>query len=345
MKIGMRLFRRKLRSGKLGNYYVEFDGGERRSLKTKDKVKARRMFRKLEREYLDKKVVMLTGGVQSKPLGEYRDEFLEWSENNQPDSTFRANRLALKKLIHQAGEKISLDRISLKHLDMMITAERKKGLKARSINNYIRHARSSLNKAVEWSYVRRNPLAGAKELPTSRTKPKFLTRSQVPRYIASIKDIDLRRLVVAYLATGRRRSELLRLKWKDVDLKKNRYAVTVKGGKKQEYPINTVFRSVLLAIGKKEGKVFYRWKHPDTISHLVKAALVDVGYPNLSLHSLRHTYASLKILEGRTLKEVQELLGHSEQRTTEIYAHIEDDHLAEIAEVNLGPIDLGNGGK
>jgi hypothetical protein len=142
MKIGMRLFRRKLKGGKIGNYYVEVDSGKRRSLTTKDKVKARRMFRKLEREYLDKKITMLTG-VQSKPLGEYRDEFLEWSENNQPYSTFRANRLALKKLIHQAGEKISLDRISLKHLDLMITAERKKGLKIRSINNYIRHARST----------------------------------------------------------------------------------------------------------------------------------------------------------------------------------------------------------
>jgi integrase len=302
------------------------------------------MFRKLEREYLDKKITMLTG-VQSKPLGEYRNEFLEWSENNQPYSTFRANRLALKKLIHQAGEKISLDRISLKHLDLMITAERKKGLKIRSINNYIRHARSSLNKAVEWKYVQRNPLAGAKELPASRTRPKFLTRNQVPRYIASIKDIDLRRLVVAYLATGRRRSELLRLKWKNIDFKKNRYTVTVKGGKKQEYPINKAFRAVLLAIGKKEGRVFDRWKHPDTLSHLVKAALVAAGYPNLSLHSLRHTYASMKVLEGRSLKEVQELLGHSEQRTTEIYAHIDDDHLAEIAEVNLGPIDLGNGRK
>jgi integrase len=136
----------------------------------------------------------------------------------------------------------------------------------------------------------------------------------------------------------------LRLTWQDIDLKKNRYKVIVKGGKKQEYPINTVFRSVLIAIGpKREGRVFDRWKHADTLSHLVKAALVDAGFSNLSLHSLRHTYASLKVLEGRSLREVQELLGHSEQRTTEIYAHIEDDHLAEISEINLGPIDLGNG--
>jgi len=96
MKIGMRLFSRKLKDGKLGNYYVEFDGGERRSLKTKDKVQAKRMFRKLEREYLFKKVSILTGAGSSKPLGEYRDEFLEWSENNQPYQTFRANRRRLK---------------------------------------------------------------------------------------------------------------------------------------------------------------------------------------------------------------------------------------------------------
>lgn len=340
MRIHMRLFRRKLKSGKLGNYYVEFDGGERRSLKTGDKTQAQRIYRKLRRKYLMKRVAIFPGSGH-KTLGEYRKEFLEWSENNQPKSTFRANRLALKKLIHQAGENISISRITLKHLDLMITAERKKGLSTRSINNYIRHCRASLNKAVEWEYIKSNPLAGAKELPVSRKKPEFLTRDQVPRFIASISDLDLRRMVVAYLATGRRRSELARLAWKDLDLQKNRYKVTVKGGKKQEYPINTIFRAVLLAIGKKEGRVFEKWKHVDTISRRAKEALINAGFPNLSLHSLRHTYASLKVLEGRSLKEVQELLGHSEQRTTEIYAHIEDDHLAEISEVNLGPIDLG----
>ncbi len=50
MRIHMRLFRRKLKSGKLGNYYVDFDGGERSSLKTGDKIQSQRIYRKLRRK-------------------------------------------------------------------------------------------------------------------------------------------------------------------------------------------------------------------------------------------------------------------------------------------------------
>ncbi len=57
---------------------------------------------------------------------------------------------------------------------------------------------------------------------------------------------------------------------------------------------------------------------------------------------LRHTFASLKAREGRTLKEIQELLGHEDIKATMIYTHLTEDYLAEIPEVNLGPVDLGD---
>lgn len=336
----MRLYQRKMPDGTLGNFYVEFDNNARRSLKTKDKVKARRMFRQIRNEYLKGKVAQLTGACR-KNIGDYRDEFLKWSEGLQPYSTFRANRLALKKLIKQTGEKLPLDQITIKHIDYMVKAEFEKGLSKRSINNYVRHARASLNKAVEWEYVKVNPLRNAKEIKTDPKEPVFLEKPEIPKFIASINDIDLRRIVVAYIATGRRRSELLHLIWEDVDFKRKKYTVIVKGGKRQTYHINMIFMSVLLSIGPKEkGRVFDRWNHPDTLSHYVKEALIAAGHPSLTLHSLRHTFASLKAMEGRTLKEIQELLGHSEQRVTEIYAHLTEDHLADISEVNIGPVDL-----
>jgi integrase len=196
-----------------GIWHVEVNG-KRRSLQTRDKAEAKLEYAKIRKQWLAGKLSQLTKECQ-KTLKEYRDEFVQWAEQVQPRSTFRANRLALDKLMHFAGERMALDRISLKHLDQMIADSRKKGLSTASINVYIRHARSALNKAKEWGYVQQHPLAGAKELPAQRRPPAFLDRAAASRFIASIKDVDLRRLVVAYLATGRRRSELASLEWKD----------------------------------------------------------------------------------------------------------------------------------
>jgi integrase len=334
MKFFMRLFTHR------GIYYVEVNG-RRRSLRTRDKALARRLYNQVKREFLAGKVRQLTGKC-SVSLGQYREEFLQWAEDVQPIKTFKANRLALTKLAYYAGEKTALDQISLKYLDQMVADCMARGLSVASINNYIRHARASLNKAVDWEYVTANPLAAAKELPTEKKPPGFLSREEALRFLAGIENVDLRRFAAGLIATGRRRTELFYLKWEDVDLENRRYFIRrSKNRLSKWYPINSMFRAILLTIGLAEGRVFDRWAHPDTITHLMKQALRKSGYPNLDTHSLRHTYASLQIAQGRSLKTVQELLGHTEIKTTQIYAHLTDDHLAEAAEVNLGPIDLG----
>jgi len=333
MKISMRLFQHR------GIFYVEING-KRRSLETRDKAEARRAFNQVKKEYLAGKLAHLTGKCQV-TLGQYWKEFLEWSQKVEPNSTFRANRLALGKLILYAGETTTLDLVSRKHLDQMVADSKGKGLSANSINNYIRHARSSLNKAVEWGYVAANPLVGAKELPKPKQPPRFLDRHGVSRFLAGIGDVDLRRMIVAYLATGRRRTELLDLAWDDIDLETNRYFIRkAKNHLSRWYPINSMFKAVLLSLPRREGRAFDRFRHPDTISHYVKRALVASGYGDMRLHDLRHTFASLQVMQGRDLKTVQELLGHTELKTTQIYAHLSDDFLREASEINLGPVDL-----
>lgn len=336
MKLNMRLFTHR------GIYYIEVNG-KRRSLRTRDKSIAKRLYNQIKRNYLAGKIHELTGKC-TVTLGQYRAEFLEWSVQVQPHSTFRANRLALNKLIHQTGEKLTLNRISLKHLDDMVAAALKQGLSVASANHFLRHARAVFNKAVEWGYVSKNPLARAKEQPIGKRQSKFLDQRAAVRFIRSIEEVDLRRFSTALVATGRRRSELLGLEWTDVDLKAGLYFIRKsKNHLSRWYPLNKMFRTVLLAIGPKDkGRVFNRWTHPDTVSHLVKKALTNAGYGHLSLHSLRHTFASLQAMQGRDLRTIQELLGHTEIKTTQIYAHLTDDHLAEAVEVNLGPVDLGD---
>jgi integrase len=327
-----------------GVYYVEVERGRWRSLKTRDKAQARFLFNQIRQQYLLGKVHQLTGRCTTS-LGEYANKFLDWAEPPvTPKATWRANKLALDKLRAVAGDSTPLDRVSIRHLDEILADSKRRGLAVASINNYIRHARASLNKAVEWGLVKDNPLAKAKELPKERRPPVFLTQRDIARFLASITDPDVRRLAVAYLATGRRRSELLNLRWEDIDLhagRHGRYLIhRAKNHLTRWYPINSIFRAVLEEIGPGRGRVFKRWTYPDSVSKVIKKALAAAGFGHMTLHSLRHTFASQQVMQGRALRTVQELLGHTEARTTEIYAHVAEDHLADEAEINLGLLSI-----
>jgi integrase len=153
-------------------------------------------------------------------------------------------------------------------------------------------------------------------------------------------------MVVAYLTTGRRRCELLMLEDTDFDFKINKYFVRrSKDHLSRWYPIGSGFMAVIASLkvdGKlPAGRLFKKWSHPDTISHKVKQALIACGFENHRLHDLRHTFSRIYLENKGDLKSLQELLGHTEYKITEIYAHLSEDHLQkEVERVKIGPVDL-----
>lgn len=302
-----------------------------------NEIEARKLFSEIKKQYFAGKLAEITGKC-TRTLGEFRDEYIELMHNALPTWTFRTNRLSLNKLIEVVGETTKLDRIRPKHADRLRANHSK--LNPSSVNTYIRHARAALNKAVEWDYIKTNPLAGVKEMKVDKPGPIFLDKAQMSHLISSIADIDLRRMIVAYLVTGRRRSELVYLKWSDVDLVNGRYKVRTKGGRMKSFYINSIFRTILTIVPKTDERVFPRWQ-PGRITHLAKEALRAAGFGHLHLHHLRHTYASHKAIEGCSLFELKDLLGHANISATMIYTHLTDTHLADISEVYIGPVDLG----
>jgi len=328
MKIAMRLFKRK----RDGIWYVEFKRGQARSLKTRDKKEAKALFAAIKKEYLAGRLREISG-QSNRTLGEFIKEFCEWAAPpTQPKNTYRANKLALNKLADIAGENTRLDKLNIKHIDQLIAKCKRENLSVFSINNYLRHLRSSFNKAVDWKYLPANPFRKIKELPTPKSPPKFMEKKDIVKFLASIEDEDLQKIVIAYLATGRRRSELLNLTWQDVNLEKGIYYIRkAKRHLSRYYPIPEIFRAVLESLPRNNERVFPRWKHPDTISHKVKKALRDAGYGHLRLHDLRHTFGTLFVEDGGDLRTLQDMLGHTEYRTTEIYAHVSQRHLKEEA--------------
>lgn len=329
--------------GKGPNYYYKVNGA-RKSLESSDMAEAQRTLNTIRKLYFAGKLSKLAGGPEAcQTLREFREEYWEWAVDAiASQSTLRANLLGLDKLIAAAGESTRLDRLTPRHADEMIAQGRRAGLKTGSINNYLRHARAVLNKAVEWRYLQANPLRQSRELPKDKRPPLYIQPEDVTRFLASIQDREQRRLVTAYIYSGRRRGELAALEWSDVAMDREEYFIRrSKAHLSKWYPMHPIFKAVLQAIGPQEsGRVFPRWG-ADRISHIVKGALRGYGLGHLHLHHLRHTFATIALEEGADLASIGDLLGHTDRRATDIYAHVTNTRArAAIRLIKAGPVEL-----
>jgi site-specific recombinase XerD len=148
----------------------------------------------------------------------------------------------------------------------------------------------------------------------------------------SVAGLRLRALVLAYLLTGRRRSEVLNLRWRDLDLEGGFYRYTGRGGKERQRALPPPVQQAILAYAraaglacKPEQAVFPgRWRHQPVdgkyIGTQLRQAAELAGIPlERPLHTLRHSSArALRRVEA-PLEAVQAALDHSNLATTSIY--------------------------
>ncbi|HXF49529.1 MAG TPA: tyrosine-type recombinase/integrase [Verrucomicrobiae bacterium] len=201
---------------------------------------------------------------------------------------------------------------------------------------------------------------GAEDLSLCISSPKFLRRppkSLNERQVEKLFDDALvpgdtafekarnRAILELFYSSGLRLGELSTLKREDVDLERRWVQVLGKGGKVRGVPLTDKAAS---AVGeyltvceklkvkskgnfeslfcKEDGTVFSR----RSIARMAKKALLSVdGRPDISPHSLRHTFATHLYRRGIDLRSLQELLGHSKISTTQIYTAVDPDWLKE----------------
>lgn len=304
-------------------YYYEIDR-KRLSLETKDKAEALRLFREIKRLYLNGKITRLHAKCTVR-LGAFLGEALEWAQDNLAAETYRAWKTNAAVLEGIAGKQAMLDTVTVRHWDKIMSEMRRDGCKNTSINTRLMCLRSMFNKAIEWKYIRLNPFKGIKRAKVERKTPSFISPEDVTPFLASIADLDLRRVIAALIFTGRRQSEILSLTWEDVGLSTGSYTATLhKTKERRAFDIHPTLAAVLdsFPVEARTGRVFTRWRTVTRLSHYIKDVLIASGYGHLHAHDLRHTFASVAILSGNDLKVVQELLGHQNIRSTMVYAHL-----------------------
>lgn len=190
-------------------------------------------------------------------------------------------------------------------------------------------AYTQLNACLEQAYklnlISHNPCYAVVINKDKGGKGKALTKEQEKILIAYLKrhNPPIKNLIYLYLATGMRRSELLNIERKDIDFENNE--ILVRGEKtKNSYRTIQVKPQVLKLFPKKE-KPFKEWT-ASKVNHTFKDITKILHISGISIHSLRHTFATRCIEQGIEMVVVQKWLGHASiTMTMDTYTHIEKD--------------------
>lgn len=187
------------------------------------------------------------------------------------------------------------------------------------------------------------------ELPRPKSNkllPKVLSQSEIMKILASIENLKHRAILYTIYASGLRVSEVAALKITDVEASRMLLRIEQGKGGKDRYTLLSEAGLVLLqdyikCYGPKHW--LFEGQQPNThitersIQHIFKKALENSGINRpVSVHSLRHSFATHLLENGTDLRYIQELLGHQSPKTTQIYTHVSNRNLSKIR----SPLDM-----
>ena len=161
----------------------------------------------------------------------------------------------------------------------------------------------------------------------------------------------LRPIVGLAVSTGMRRGELMRIRWKDVDIKSGRILLSLtKSGKPRFAYLNQLSNQVIASLepeGRRPEELLFPGLTPEQVTVAFIRACQAANIEDFSLHDLRHTFASQLRMKGADLHTVGQLLGHKDLRMTARYSHLNPEYLGTAAskldEVFTDPLTLGQG--
>ena len=204
-----------------------------------------------------------------------------------------------------------------------------------------------------------NPVADLEYPKLRKSLPRYLTMEQSSALLQAVSGPNEKRdyaILMLFLNCGIRRSELVGLNLSD--LYEDRIRVVGKGNKERFVYFGSACRKAidayLLERNKKvlsDNKALFGSRDSNRISvtavhRMIKKYLLAAGLDadNFSAHKLRHTAATMMLSGGVDVKTVQEVLGHENLNTTQIYTHIENTELKIAAEANpLSKLDFSKG--
>ena len=215
-----------------------------------------------------------------------------------------------------------------------------------TVNRYTQALGHVLNVAMkEWEWINVNPVTNLSKYKESRGRVRFLSDDERKALLEACKDSDnphLYKIVVLALSTGARKMEIIGLKWPDIDFERGIIVLhETKNGERRSIALQGFAMSLMREHAKlkklhceyvfpskkttkdAKGKVIYQ---PIDIRTAWENALTKAKIDDFRFHDLRHSAASYLAMNGASLAEIAEVLGHKTLQMVKRYAHMTETH-------------------
>lgn len=281
------------------------------------------------------------------------------------ESSLQKDRQMHRDYVSPGIGNLRISQINAIHFNTIVSKLTKKGLSKSSANKVIQHMKAVFNYSFNNEMISRNPMRNIKQIKFQSKEMTFLEQEELDRLL----DYTNRRYVgderwihaffLTLFSTGMRLGEALGLQWHkiyfDLDTilisdswcsKQNTLLGTTKGKKDRRIPLPTILKRELAALKNQATSSF--------IFSNVSGRPIDANnfrsrswatsfeaceLRQIRIHDARHTYASLFVMSGGSIYDLKKILGHVDIKTTEKYAHLNEEYLDEVKDIikiNIG---------
>lgn len=265
-------------------------------------------------------------------FSDFAKDYLNFSKANKRPNSYERDCVSLNRHLIPCFEAKYLFEITAQMIEEY-KIERLKKVKPASVNRELSCLKHLYTKAIEWGHIKNNFIKPVKKLKEPPGRIRYLEPEEIDSLLENCAS-HIRPIVITALNTGMRRSEILSLKWSDVDLRNHNLTLSeTKNNELRIIPINDPLCETLNGLPRyfKSDYVFFN-KDGDrlkTIRTGFEKAVKRAGIENFTFHDLRHTFASHLVMAGVDIRTVQQLLGHKEIKMTMRYSHLSPSHLAD----------------
>ncbi len=234
--------------------------------------------------------------------------------------------------------------VHTEQLRAFIAAEHRRGLSPKSLQRRLSACRSCYQWLLKHGRIAANPAAGIRAPKAPRKLPQVLDVDEAVQLVELPTDVPLgvrdRAILELFYSSGLRLSELCALRWHDLDLADGLVTVFGKGNKQRIVPVGSHACKALDHLrresqGQTDAPVFPGRGGATITPRAVQIRLQGLAqrqglFKRVYPHLLRHSFASHVLESSGDLRGVQELLGHADIATTQIYTHLDYQHLAKV---------------
>lgn len=259
---------------------------------------------------------------------------------------YRRDILQFVEFITAAGVKNCCEADTL-HVRDFAGSRRRKGISARSLQRSLSALRGFYQYLQRERLVENNPAADVAAPLAGKKLPELLDVDEINHLLAAVPQDPLKlrdhAVIELMYSSGLRLSELVSLDVGDVDLSQGQVHVLGKGNKARYLPVGRAARKALerwlevraAKVKDNENALFISRRGRRLSARAVQQRMAQLGRElgldkHIHPHMLRHSFASHLLESSNDLRAIQEMLGHADISTTQIYTHLDFQHLAQV---------------